>query len=689
MACIVMLASCAKVTKIDYAPHTAGHSPTLAKASMANSLAATSLGSLQVFSLAGSDNATYADGTGAAASFVSPNGIAVDAAGTLYVADRDNHRIRKITSGGVVTTLAGSGSPGSANATGAAASFSFPTGVAVDGAGTVYVADSGNHQIRRITANGVVTTLAGSRQGVTDPGPASAALFNGPNGVAVDGAGNVYVSDAGNFLVRKITTAGFVDLVAGSGPGFSDQRGDLAAFQLIAGIAVDAAGNNIYVSDAGNHRIRQITRQGDVSTLAGQDNPGNTDGGPGIASFGYPAGIAVDASGIVYVGDKANHRIRQVISGGVVIPLAGSGIPAFMDGGAAIAAFKFPTGVAVDAAGNVYVADLGTHRIREIGITTVVSTFAGDGQGGYLEGTGTGARFHAPDGIAVDAAGNVYVAEKFNHRIRKITPAGVTSSLAGNGSPGFVNGQGSAAQFAWPAGIAVDAAGNVYVADNTSIRKVTPAGQVTTLAGTATLGFKDGPAGTAQFNEPSGVAVDAAGNVYVADQENNRIRKISAGMVTTLAGTGISGLRDGPGSTAMFGFPRDVAVDASGNVLVADDNNNCIRKITPAGDVSTLAGSSSLGHVDGPAALARFNSPFGLTVDASGNIYIEDGFNGYWIRKITPTGQVSTVASNGSFGATNGIGPVATFRVPAGIAADASGRLYVADRDNNLIRRIQ
>jgi len=300
-----------------------------------------------------------------------------------------------------------------------------------------------------------------------------------------------------------------------------------------------------------------------------------------------------------------------------------------------------------------------------------------------------------PFGVAVDTAGNVYAAN-FNHTIVKITPAGVVTTLAGlSGNAGSADGMGSAARFNRPFGVAVDAAGTLYVGDrtNNTIRKITSAGVVSTLAGSAvgSAGSADGTGSAALFASPTGVAVDTAGNVYVADLQNNTIRAITpAGVVSTLAGlAAIFGSADGTGSAARFSFPSGVAVDTAGNVYVGDQGNHAIRKITPAGVVSTLAGlAGSPGNVDGTGSLARFNAPFGVAVDAAGNVYNADLDNST-IRKTTPAGVVTTLAGlAGSLGSTNGTGSAARFNLPRGIAVDAAGNVYVADTDNNAIRKI-
>ncbi len=365
----------------------------------------------------------------------------------------------------------------------------------------------------------------------------------------------------------------------------------------------------------------------------------------------------------------------------MVSTLAGTGIRGFMDdagGASGVAKFDGPVGVAVDGSGNVYVADAFNHRIRKIkismgGVAQVV-TWAGEGtgagggfgSGAFSEGAGGVAQFDTPYGVAVDGEGVVYVADRRNHHIRKITSeeiisdrvvstfAGtstVTSTGRRTGSSGFVDSADSAdgsAQFKQPSGVAVDSSGNVYVADsfNHCIRRVTPTGEVDTLAGTGTSGFVDSASGVAQFNTPFGVAVDSDGNVYVADTNNNRIRKIKISMdgvsnevitVSTLAGTGIFGFSDGAGNVAQFSNPNGVAVDGSGNVYVVDTSSHSIRKVTPAGEVSTLAGKSGGGgsFKNGAGNVARFNEPRGLAVNVAGDVvYVADRYN-HRIRKLT------------------------------------------------------
>jgi streptogramin lyase len=329
-----------------------------------------------------------------------------------------------------------------------------------------------------------------------------------------------------------------------------------------------------------------------VTTFAGKaGSSGSADGTGTAARFYKPYGVAVDGAGNVFVADAYNSAIRMIAPSGVVTTFAGkAGSTGSADGTGTAARFQFPKGVAVDAASNVFVAD-SNNTIRKITPAGVVTTLAGTASpyGGSADDTGTAARFNGPQGVAVDGAGNVFVADTYNDTIRKISPSGEVTTLAGTaGSLGSADGTGAAARFSGPSGVAVDGAGNVFVADsgNHTIRKIAPSGVVTTLAGTArSEGSADGTGTAARFAYPNGVAVDGAGNLFVADGNNHSIRKITpSGVVTTFAGTAVSsGSADGAGTSASFYAPYGVAVDGAGNVFVADLNNNNIRKIMPSG----------------------------------------------------------------------------------------------------------
>ena len=626
------------------------------------------------------------DGTGAAARFRYPGGVAVDGAGNVYVADSSNNTIRKVTPAGVVTTLAGlAGNIGSSDGTGSAARFYRPNGVAVDGSGNVYVADTYNLTIRKITSAGVVTTLAGTAGvGGYDDGTGSAARFGRVQGLALDGAGNLYAADTTSCTIRKITSGGVVTTVAGYAGTFGSLDGYGGLFNNPYAVAIDGSGN-IYVADSFNNAIRKVTfTEGyppDVSTLAGVAGgpPGSADGTGSAAQFNGLLGIAVDGSGTVYVSDLNNHTIRAITPAGVVTTLAGT-TQAFgpNDGTGIGAQFYRPVGLAVDGAGNLYVGDSYNQAIRKIAPGGVVTTLAGTPPYGLTDGTGSAARFNVPYSAALDAAGNLYIADTFNHAIRKMTPTGVVTTLAGTpGVQGSADGVGSAARFTNPQGVGVDGSGNVYVADtgNDTVRKITPDGTVTTLAGhVGSQGTIDGTGDAARFSLLFSVAADGAGNVYVGDGVN--IRKItSLGVVTTFA-TG-------------FNSPRGLAVDGSGNIYIGDFGSNTIKRITPAAVVSTFAGTvGSSGSTDGTGSAARFFNPAGVSVDGSGNVYVAD-FGNNTVRKITAAGVVTTLGGLvGISGSTDGAGSAAQFFRPEGVAVNAAGNiLYIADTNNSTIRK--
>lgn len=321
-----------------------------------------------------------------------------------------------------VTTLAGSSTQGYADGSGGAAQFRNPVGLAVDGSGNVYVADYGNHRIRKISPAGVVTTFAGSGAAGSSDGTGLAAQFRNPNGLALDSAGTLYVADYGNNKIRKISPAGVVTTLAGSGTaGLVNGSGTAAQFNAPSNLAVDAA-NNVYVADWQNHAIRKITSTGTVSTLAGNGNPGYADGPGASALFFFPRGIAVNKSGEVLTTEIANGsaRIRKINTSGVVSSVTTTGTNGYIDGPVATARFSFPTSLAIDSAGVMYVADWDNNRIRKITTDGVVSTVAGTGAAGYADGTGSSAQLNAPQGIAVDSSGSIYIGEYSGHRVRKI-----------------------------------------------------------------------------------------------------------------------------------------------------------------------------------------------------------------------------------------------------------------------------
>ncbi|MGZ5445131.1 MAG: NHL repeat-containing protein [Thermoanaerobaculia bacterium] len=629
------------------------------------------------------------DGPGPVARFGHPFGLTTGPAGNVYVADTENHTIRRIAPTGMATTLAGVALHlGDADGPSSAARFNQPNGVAVDRHGNVYVADTYNHTIRRISPRGMVSTFAGraGKHGTAD-GVGSAARFLLPFGIATDAAGNVYVADTQNHTIRRITPEGVVTTLAGLAReiGNSDGMGSAARFNYPGGVAIDGAGN-VYVGDYVNHAIRKITPTGTVTTLAGlSGNHGAADGPGSVARFTNPAGVAVDSSGNVYVADQGNNTIRRVTPSGETSTIAGTApYVGRQDAIGAAAGFYRPSGVALDGDGNLYVADKNHSWIRRITPAAEVSTIAGRGRSsGHVDGTGNEARFHTPIGLAADESGNLYVADTYNHAIRKVTPTAVVTTVAGiTGAASLVIGSG-----------------NVFVASawTHTIWKVAPDGQTSLVAGTEnSAGSVDGTGTAARFDTPLGIAIDANANLFVADAQNHTIRKITpAGVVTTFAGAaGVYGSIDGAGGDARFDSPYGLAFDRDGNLFVSETYNGTIRKITPAGVVSTFAGQAGQhGDRDGPATEALLGIPEGIAFDRDGNLWVADAstFGGgiHAIRKITPAGFVTTVAGlPGVSGSADGAGRAARFSSPSGIATDDRGNVYVADPINDSIRKI-
>jgi uncharacterized protein (TIGR03437 family) len=625
----------------------------------------------------------------------------VDVAGNVFFTDRHHAVLRLDATTGVLTVVAGNGTPGYSGDDGPAtkAQLNNPRGVAVDAAGNLYIADNYNDRVRKVS-NGVITTVAGN--GVYgysgDNGPATSAQVSGPNGVALDAAGNLYIADTGSHHIRKVSN-GVITTVAGNGVyGYGGDNGPAISAQVFTtGVAVDSMGN-LYIADTYNNRIRKVSN-GVITTVAGNGTGGyGGDNGPATsAQVGEPFGVAVDAAGNLYIADTVNGRIRKV-SNGVITTVAG-GVNVVNDNGPATGAqLNQPQGVAVDAAGNLYIAD--SNRLRKVS-NGVIATVAGGGSVADDSGPPTASELWSPGGVAVDGAGAVYIADTSNNRVRKVSN-GVISTVAGNGKAGFSgdNGPAANAELSSPHGLAVDSAGALYIADqgNDRIRKVAN-GVITTVAGNGEFGpgGDNGPATSAQFRWPYSVAVDSAGSLYIADFGNSRIRKVSDGVITTVAGNGTYGYSgdNGPATSAQLNGPWSVAVDPAGNLYVADYVNNRIRRISN-GVITTVAGNGAQGYSgdNGPATAAQLNDPYGVTVDAAGNLYISDSFNER-IRKVS-NGVITTMAGSGltgpsgggGFGGDDGPATSARLNSPDGIAVDPSGNLYIADTLNNRVRAL-
>lgn len=598
------------------------------------------------------------------AQFSAPQGLVVDRAGNLYISDKANHRVRKIDAAGTIATIAGNGNQGSTGDGGSAilAQLQNPEGLAIGPGDDLYIAETVGHRVRKVDQNGMITTVMGTgKAGFSgDGGPATQAELNVPRGIAVDEAGNLYIADTGNNRIRKVDAAGKITTIAGNGT--SGDRGDggsavAAELNTPRSVAVDRAGN-LYIADSSSHRIRKVDVGGRISTMAGNGIRGfSGDGGPANrAQLAVPNGVAVDRDGNVYIGDYSSYRVRKVDPGGTITTVAGAGPGYPGDGGPATQVYlSVPKSVFRDKNGLLYIAESASHRVRRVDPGGEITTIAGTGIGGFSGdgGLAVNAQLNEPFGVTVDPDGNVYIADTHNHRVRKVTPDGKITTLVGTGaseSSAGDNGPAGAADVRYPIGLAIGGDRSLYVAGSSDrIRRIDPAGVITTTAGTGTRGASGdgGPAGQAQFAAPGHICFDRLGNLFIADIRNNRIRRIDqAGTITTVAGTGAQGFSgDGaPARDAQLNNPEGVAVDDAGNLYIADRGNNRVRKVDPGGRITTIVGTGVAG-ISGDrssATSAQLDQPTAVSAGADGTVLIADGDNGR-IRKVDSAGVITTV----------------------------------------------
>jgi sugar lactone lactonase YvrE len=669
------------------------------------------------------------------ATFTAPDAIAIDKAGIVYIADAGTNRIRRIIKD-QVDTFAGS-SAGFAD--GKAALFNQPRGLAVDGTGAVWVADRMNHRVRKIAPDGTTTTIAGNgNPGLLD-GPGANAQFNQPCAIITLPARGAIVADCGNFRLRKIAADGGVSTFAGSTQGFQDGVGTSARFGLIGGLAFRAS--FLLVSDTDNRRIRSVAPDGTVSTIAGSGLFGALDGPAGTATFGSPGGIAVDGVGDLIICDTANNRLRKL---SFASHICDDGSPCIAEscGGKDCVYKPLAKGATCDDGNQCTLGDacdgggdcVGTQTLdcnddnpctSDLCIpawgtcghtpaagtcddgnvcslahtcagetcsanTVAISTLAGNGWPNWADGQGKNAWFSAPGGIGLATDGGFWVADSNNHLIRHVSATGIVTTIGASIYPGFLDGPAATAKFNWPSRVLVSPLdGSVLIADagNNRIRKYAN-GSVSTFAGSGVVGYSDGPAAIAQFSLPMALAWHPDGLIYVADQKNHRIRSLSSdGTVATIAGSGLVGATDGPVLSASFSAPTGLCIDKNAVVYVTDSGSHSVRRIQN-GLVSTFAGGG-LGYQDGPAGSAKFANPVACATDDMGNVFVADQWN-YRVRRIDPQGNVSTVAGKGpSWGGpgpnyqTPADGSVATavFAYPNDVAVGPSGQLWIADGD--------
>ena len=649
-----------------------------------------------------------------------PYGVAVDGGGNVYFADSSGHCVWLLNGAtGSISMVAGNGVQGFSGDGGPATSalVNGPAAVALDGGGNLFISDG--NRIRRVAAGtGIITTVAGNGGGGGFSGdgvPATNTSLNTPLGLAVDGSGNLLIADANNNRIRRVAAdTGIITTVAGNGT--TGYRGDGGAatsttLSFPSSVAVDGGGN-LFITDTNNFRIRRVAAgTGVVTTVAGNGVNGvSNDGGAATSSTLIgPRGVLVDGGGNLLIAE--GNRIRRVAAGtGVISTVAGSAIAGFSgDGGAATSArLNNPPGLAMDGGGNLFIADGSNNRLRRVAAGTgIITTVAGSGETTF-SGDGvpaTSAMLRFPYGLAMDGGGNLFIADANNHRVRRVAAGTrVITTVAGNGTFAY-RGDGlpaTSASLFFPQGVAVDGGGNLFIADtyNHRIRRVAAdTGVITTVAGTGTAGFSgDGEAATsARLWNPAVAAVDGSGNLFIADTTNHRIRRVAAdtGVITTVAGNGTAGFRgDGvPATSTSLNSPQGVALDGSGNLFIADTLSSRIRRVAAdTGVITTVAGNGTAGfRGDGvPATSTSLNAPMAPAVDGSGNLFIADSSNQRIRRVAAGTGVITTVAGTGTAGFSSDVQPAtsAALRTPRGLAVDGSGNLFIADSTSSRIRQL-
>ena len=669
-----------------------------------------------------------------------PSSVVRDASGNLYIAAASSYYIFKVDTTGALSTFAGTGIQGYLGDGGPAtsATLSGPTSLVFDTAGDLYFIDL--NKVRKIDTTGTITSVAGNGQicaarvqGCGDGGPATQAQLTLPQQVALDSAGNLYIADTSDIRIRKVDTSGNISNFAGTGnicngPLFTCGDGGPATsanLDLPAGVIVDASGN-VYIADTRDQRVRIVTN-GIINNFAGTGRhcpkPTNNcgDGGPALQSSLFnPWGLALDAAGNLLIADQLDNRVRKIIlSTGQINTVIGSGVQGFSGdgGGPRQAALDQPKGVFADNLGYL-VADSGNHRIRQAR-QGVLNTIAGGGTGGD-GGAATAGTLAAPNAVAWDSAGNYYIADTANNRIRKVDTSGNISTVAGTGGLGWTGDGGPAinATLNAPTGVVVDASNNIYIGDNGNlvVRKVDASGTITTVAGsgnpcilTGNPCGDGGPATKANITSVTSVAVDGSGNLYIADYYDQRIRMVdTSGTITTVAGTGGRGhLGDGgPAVKALLNRPYGVAVDAAGNIYIADSQNNRIRCVLAVaggcngsklkvGSIMTYAfnGNKAFAGDGGLAKDASQQDPLEVALDPAGNLFVSGGADEVVRRIDAATLIVTTVAGNAAHpqrGGFNGDGGLATQATldNIGLAINASDNLLIADTGNNRIRQV-
>ena len=641
----------------------------------------------------------------------SPEGMALDAQGDLFIADTSDDQIREVNcETGVISTVAGDGQSGYAGDGGpaTAAALDEPNGVAVDATGDLYIADAGNNVVREVK-NGTITTIAGDGTGgySGDGGPATASELADPTSVAVNAQGDLFIADSQNDVIREVNAlTGAITTIAGDGQGgYSGDGGSATSAELDdpLGVAVDAQGD-LFIADTNNHSVREVSSAtGVISTVAGDGTPGYTqpEGTATGAGLLSPDAVAVDGEGDLFIADEGIDAVLEVTAG-VISTIAGDGTYGYKgdDGAATAAELAGPSGVVVNGQGHVFIADSGNDVIREVAVGTI-TTVAGDhhiGRAGDGQAA-TAAELDNPTGVAMDAQGDLFIADSQDNVVREVnaltgigildrrrkTATAATAATVGPPIHATLND---------PIGVAVDSSGDLFIADsgNNVVREVS-GGIISTVAGNGTSGYVgDGrPALEAELDDPVGVAVNSSGDVFIADSGNNVVREVTHGLILTLAGdhrAGYSG-DGGPATAAALANPSGVAVDSQGDLFIADSGNDVVREVT-GGVISTVAGDGTAGYDGdgGSAEAAELDDPTGIAVDSSGDLFIAETGNST-VREVIGS-AISTIAGNGNYGAADLDGPATSTELGdlGGVTVDASGNVFVSDGSDHVVYEV-
>jgi serine/threonine protein kinase, bacterial len=652
------------------------------------------------------------------------DGIAVDQSGNVYISTHDHHSILRIDKDGKIKRVIGKGISGFSGDGGPAseAKLKQPAGLVFDTKGNLYIADRNNNRVRKVDTKGIITTVAGNGTGgfSGDGGPATKASLDLPADLALDSKGNLYISDRSNNRVRMVDAKGIIKTVAGNGgDAYKGDKGPAINAELNKpfGLAIDKK-DNLYIADRGNNRIRKVDTNGIITTPAGDGGFYFIgDNGPAYrASIAGPTGVAVDGEGNLFIADRNNNRIRMVDTNGLIRTIVGTGQRDY-NGDSELARetnLYLPFALTIDQNGNLLVVDRSHYIIRRIDLQSgSVETIAGTGKKKFKGdgGPATGAGLYFPHGIAVDSNDNVIFSDKAHFRIRKITPEGMIDTIVGSGKRGNLGDGGPAldAELYSVTSLILNDKDEMYFTNPSGfmslIRKIDKNNTVHLLHTTSdkkylkeikrSSGFsKSSKSDLVAITQFSDIILDKQGNLIIPDSINHQIRKVTPdGKFTTIAGNGSSDFTGdgGPAIKAAFSVPVAVALDDAGNIYVADSTNNRIRKIDTNGIITTFAGNGE--HKDtgdgGPAIEAGIRSMADLAFSPSGELYIV-GSGSHRVRKIKKDGTIVTVAGKGYQGyfGDGGPGEKAMLKTPTAIAFDSKGNAYITDLGNNRIRKL-